>query len=158
MNKNDEIKNDWQRLDMKRDMRKHVGDAAQRHYRRFPLDMSKHYKELEKPGAYVDYISDEMPTSDNTWKNESKNMNKKLIKLTESDLHRIVKESVNRILKEGGYIGHDRADDEDMYIERQKDTQLGMQQEFEMMKKKFPNRPPLWYTEHFDDYLQGFLR
>ena len=27
-------------------------------------------------------------------------MNKKLIKLTESDLHRIVKESVNRILKE----------------------------------------------------------
>lgn len=32
--------------------------------------------------------------------NESKNMNKKLIRLTESDLHRIVKESVNRILKE----------------------------------------------------------
>lgn len=27
-------------------------------------------------------------------------MNKKLIKLTESDLHKIVKESVNRILKE----------------------------------------------------------
>ena len=32
---------------------------------------------------------------------ESKNMNKKLIRLTESDLHKIVKESVNRILKEG---------------------------------------------------------
>ena len=29
------------------------------------------------------------------------NMNKKLIRLTESDLHRIVKESVNKILKEG---------------------------------------------------------
>lgn len=28
-------------------------------------------------------------------------MNKKLIRLTESDLHRMVKESVNRILKEG---------------------------------------------------------
>ena len=27
-------------------------------------------------------------------------MNKKLIRLTESDLHKIVKESVNRILKE----------------------------------------------------------
>ena len=62
--------------------------------------MSKHYKELEKPGAYVDYISDEMPSSDNPWKNESKNMNKKLIRLTESDLHRIVKESVRRVLKE----------------------------------------------------------
>ena len=33
-------------------------------------------------------------------KNESKNMNKKLIRLTESDLHKIVKESVNRIMEE----------------------------------------------------------
>lgn len=32
--------------------------------------------------------------------NCNRNMNKKLIRLTESDLHRIVKESVNRILKE----------------------------------------------------------
>jgi hypothetical protein len=30
-------------------------------------------------------------------------MNKKLIRLTESDLHRIVKESVNRIIREGLY-------------------------------------------------------
>jgi len=30
-------------------------------------------------------------------------MNKKLIRLTESDLHNIVKESVNRVLKESGY-------------------------------------------------------
>lgn len=33
-------------------------------------------------------------------------MNKKLIRLTESDLHRIVKESVRRVLKEGrGHFG-----------------------------------------------------
>ena len=38
----------------------------------------------------------------NNWKNESRNMNKKLIRLTESDLHRIVKESVQRILAENG--------------------------------------------------------
>ncbi len=31
-------------------------------------------------------------------------MNKKLIRLTESDLHRIVKESVNRILKESNEL------------------------------------------------------
>ena len=36
-------------------------------------------------------------------KNESKDMDKKLIRLTESDLHRIVKESVNRILNEVKY-------------------------------------------------------
>ena len=35
--------------------------------------------------------------------NESKNINKKLIRLTESDLHKIVKESVNRILKESNW-------------------------------------------------------
>ena len=32
-------------------------------------------------------------------------MNKKLIRLTESDLHRIVKESVNRVLKEVNFRG-----------------------------------------------------
>lgn len=31
---------------------------------------------------------------------------KKLIRLTESDLHRIVKESVNKILNEGGHLYH----------------------------------------------------
>ena len=34
---------------------------------------------------------------------ESKTMNRKLIRLTESDLHKIVKESVGKILKEGYY-------------------------------------------------------
>ena len=36
---------------------------------------------------------------------ESKTMNKKLIRLTESDLHKIVKESVNRVLKEANFRG-----------------------------------------------------
>ena len=41
--------------------------------------------------------------------NENKqytNMNKKLIRLTEQDLHRIVKESANRVLNEVGYEGN----------------------------------------------------
>ena len=32
-------------------------------------------------------------------------MNKKLIRLTESDLHKIVKESTNKVLNEAGYEG-----------------------------------------------------
>ena len=40
----------------------------------------------------------------NNSKNESKNMNKKLIRLTENDLHRIVKESVNRVLRESQFM------------------------------------------------------
>ena len=39
---------------------------------------------------------------------------KKIIRLTESDLHRIVKESVEKILKEGEFGGPD-ADLEDVY-------------------------------------------
>ena len=37
---------------------------------------------------------------DNNYKNESRHMNKNLIRLTENDLHKIVKESVNKILTE----------------------------------------------------------
>jgi hypothetical protein len=40
--------------------------------------------------------------NENNIQMESKNMNKKLIRLTESDLHKIVKESVNRIINEIG--------------------------------------------------------
>ena len=39
-------------------------------------------------------------TNDNNKLNCNTNMNKKLIRLTESDLHRIVKESVKRVLRE----------------------------------------------------------
>lgn len=40
-------------------------------------------------------------TNDNNQLNCNTNMNKKLIRLTESDLHRIVKRSVNKVLREG---------------------------------------------------------
>jgi hypothetical protein len=40
------------------------------------------------------------PMKSNNQLNCNLNMNKKLIRLTESDLHRIVKESVNRVLRE----------------------------------------------------------
>lgn len=44
--------------------------------------------------------------------NTNRNMNRKLIRLTESDLHRIVKESVNRVLKEVRYDFENQAYDE----------------------------------------------
>ena len=39
-------------------------------------------------------------------KTESRNMNKKLIRLTEADIHRMVKESVNKVLNETPYDGN----------------------------------------------------
>ena len=49
--------------------------------------------------------------------NCNRNMNKKLIRLTESDLHRIVRESVNRVLREAempGSISHGTMRNEDV--------------------------------------------
>ena len=49
---------------------------------------------------------------ENKERKTNKNMKKQLIRLTEGDLHRIIKESVNRILKEGNndaYKGKDYA-------------------------------------------------
>ena len=61
-------------------------------------------------GKYVDTTGVAIPhtspqTNDNNQLNCNLNMNKKLIRLTESDLHKIVKESVNRVLNEWEYAG-----------------------------------------------------
>ena len=62
-----------------------------------------------KDGKLKEYSPSEAWVKGNNFKkaNESKNMNKKLIRLTESDLHRIVKESVKRILKESMQPNHE---------------------------------------------------
>ena len=53
------------------------------------------------------------------------NMNKKLIRLTESDLHRIVKESVNRILRESNNSGIEiTSDAEDVALSSDRIRQL----------------------------------
>lgn len=61
-------------------------------------------------GKYVDTTGVAIPhtspqTNDNNILNCNLNMNKKVIRLTESDLHRIVKESVNKVIKEGLWDG-----------------------------------------------------
>lgn len=131
MDKNSEINADWKTLQMRHDMRKYKANDAHKVFtRRFPIDFSKHFEEL---GDYVDYLEgDEMTKYP---KNENKNYNimtKKLIRLTESDLHRIVKESVNRILiesqyndvkyivKEHWYCGHSSGIKEYVYYDKVK--------------------------------------
>ncbi len=63
---------------------------------------------VDKDGNYVsanawgaDYVSE------NKQYNTNRNMNKKLIRLTESDLHRIVKESVNKALNKSNSVFYD---------------------------------------------------
>lgn len=80
-----------------------------------PKSKSKPYETLhQEVGSGIPY--EEKPNmskskSDGDWyKNENTNMSKRIIRLTESDLHRIVKESVNRILKESNYVSSGYAD------------------------------------------------
>ena len=67
-------------------------------------------------------------------------MNKKLISLTESDLHRIVKESVNRVMKEGVEFSSEDPQEEYMYYQNK------LQQEFDelgiMVLNKIPRNDP----------------
>ena len=73
---------------------------------------------------------------------ENRNM-KKLIRLTESDLHRIVKESVNRILKEVNYADNyrmhpnEKIDDNDDFFDNDEDRE-----EFERQVKRHGYNKP----------------
>ena len=60
------------------------------------ISVDKNGNYIRANGDGVDYISE------NKNINCNRNMNKKLIRLTESDLHRIVRESVNKVLNEIG--------------------------------------------------------
>jgi hypothetical protein len=67
-----------------------------------PKKPNNPWAKSEEPEEDIPVGKREKRFNPNNWKNESRNMNKKLIRLTESDLHRIVKESVERILAENG--------------------------------------------------------
>ena len=71
------------------------------------------HQEVGSGISYEEKPNRSKPKSDGDWyKNENTNMSKKLIRLTESDLHRIVKESVNKVLREAedGNISMNDAD------------------------------------------------
>lgn len=56
--------------------------------------------ELAQALGYGDMYQASKEQENNIIQNESKNIDKKVIRLTESDLHMLVKESVNNILKQ----------------------------------------------------------
>jgi len=60
----------------------------------------KVYSCQKKHRATKKKIEQQLPTDNNQELNTEQYMNKKLIRLTEQDLHKIVKESVDKILKE----------------------------------------------------------
>ena len=79
------------------------------------MDMKAGSRILQDPNNAKDTYGIGGDEFDSTYKfDESKNMNKKLIRLTESDLHKIVKESIQRIMNEG-WFGNDKKYGEKWY-------------------------------------------
>lgn len=104
-----ENKASWEAFDAARDSMYGYGNDD---YYDSPVekDSPKIFRDLENINGYSDADFDVLGTEWNKAKNESRNMNKKFIRLTESDLHRIVKESINRVINEGaGNTSFDRA-------------------------------------------------
>ena len=98
-------------------------------------------------------------------------MNKKLIRLTESDLHKIVKESVNRVLNEWEYagwvndIGDDYDDEPDEPKEYDFDTKIWGLADKELPEylEKECNRLGLYFKgfscpKGGESFYKGFIR
>jgi len=77
-----------------------------------------------KDGKLKEYSPSEAWVKGNNFEetNESKNMNKKLIRLTESDLHRIIKESAKKVISEISWQKSDSAVGKSEYFDWSSDV------------------------------------
>lgn len=86
----------------------------------------------------------------------------KIIRLTESDVHRIVKESVERIMKDAGFKSNinedypyspdeDKQDNIDRFERKMKQMNSDWQDKNREIRKKYPGKSREWYEAHLDE-------
>lgn len=86
---------------------------------------------------------------------------RQVIKLTESDLHKIIKESVNKILREGwnSNLSPDALDDKaymnDLWAEREKMMQDDWERRNIAIRKKYPGKSREWYEAMLDTFYEN---
>ena len=86
---------------------------------------------------------------------------RQVIKLTESDLHKIIKESVNKILREGwnSNLSPDALDDKaymnDLWAEREKMMQDDWERRNIAIRKKYPGKSCEWYEAMLDTFYEN---
>ena len=109
----------------------------------------------DKPFVQSNINTDNIPfeITNHNKNNESMNTNKKLIRLTESDLHRIVKESVKRVLRESDFLNNKipLTDDNYMFL---KDAELIANEWFNEWKSS--KRSTLHSIRYADSYINIF--
>ena len=89
---------------------------------------------------------------------------RQVIKLTESDLHKIIKESVNKILREGwnSNLSPDALDDKaymnDLWAEREKMMQDDWERRNIAIRKKYPGKSREWYEAMLDTFNENTIK
>lgn len=116
----------------------------------------------------LDYYDGKQSYRNGKWvNNESKKntkMNKQIIRLTESDLHRIIENSVKRYIKEWVGEGFD-LDADEIYgdkayrMDKQAQREKMMDDEWEMrnrrLRQKYPGKSPEWYEAMIDTFYEN---
>jgi hypothetical protein len=77
----------------------------------------------------------------------------KVIKLTESDIHRIIKEAVERIVMNEDYPfspDEDKQDKIDRYERRMKQLRDDWEDKYRRIRQKFPGKSIQWYEDNLD--------
>lgn len=77
----------------------------------------------------------------------------KVIKLTESDIHRIIKETVERIVMNEDYPfspDEDKQDKIDRYERRMKQLRDDWEDKHRRIRQKFPGKSNQWYEDNLD--------
>ena len=87
---------------------------------------------------------------------------RQVIRLTESDLHKIIKESVKKILKEEWKFSPDQLDDkaymDDYYAQRQKMMDDEWERKNIAIRKKYPGKSREWYEAMLDTFYENKMK
>ena len=85
-------------------------------------------------------------------------MKKQLVRLTESDLHNIIKESVKKILKEWEFSPEqldDKAYMNDFYAQKDKMFQDDWEMRNRRLRQKYPGKSDEWYEAMIDTFYEN---
>ena len=91
-------------------------------------------------------------------------MKKQIVRLTENDLHRIVKSSVKKALREGflDNLSPDALDDkaymDDLFAQREKNMTDDWEMRNRRLRQKYPGKSEEWYEAMIDTFTENTIR
>lgn len=118
-------------------------------------EIEKNNRKVQRKFAGISPEDAQATENNKTYKNESKNMNRKnTIRLTESELKKVITESVKKILKENGSMSNFGQWDDDTFTRRRKQEQEDHNQMWTYLNDAY--NMSLNHYEGSDLYVQAF--